>query len=182
MAQIPCIMCMQVICAFCSSPFDRATGEVNRSIRLGRPQYCSTSCSTKGARARGTSQGNQAKWTPETRPLNGGRKRDELTPFRGYFNKLKSRKSCSLILQDLKDVWDEQGGVCPLTGWSLDLPMTNNDPRFCHPRRASLDRINSSLGYHRDNIRWVSAIANFAKNHWTDEDVIEFAQAVVENR
>jgi|ERR1039458_325680 hypothetical protein len=169
-----------VNCDGCGVKFERRTAEANRSERLGRKQYCTQSCATqKAARERGY---YGRPFTPDTRPIpeNSGRKLDEFSSFRGYLNKIKSRsrKECSLTLEDLKAQWDRQQGVCPVTGWTIELPASNGRRRVCHPRRASLDRIDSNEGYHVDNIRWVAAIVNFAKSTWTDEDVIEFARAV----
>lgn len=48
------------------------------------------------------------------------------------------------------------------------------------PRRASLDRIDSSIGYIPGNIRFVSVMANYCKNSFSDQEVFEFCQAVVE--
>ena len=46
------------------------------------------------------------------------------------------------------------------------------------PDRASLDRIDSSRGYIKDNIQFVSLIVQYAKNDWEGEVVFEFADAV----
>ncbi|MEO1762237.1 MAG: hypothetical protein AAFR83_09750, partial [Cyanobacteria bacterium J06629_18] len=48
--------------------------------------------------------------------------------------------------------------------------------------RASVDRIDSSIGYIRGNIEFVAVIANFAKNVFTKQDVIEFCHDVYKYR
>ena len=82
-------------------------------------------------------------------------------------------------MKDLKNIWEQQKGICPLTGWELKLPDTTdgwkNPPDI---RRASLDRIDSSRPYEIGNIRFISVIANYAKNSFTDQEVIEFCKAV----
>lgn len=45
-----------------------------------------------------------------------------------------------------------------------------------HPFSPSLDRIDSSRGYHADNVRVVWLIENYAKNNWHEGVVVEFAK------
>lgn len=49
------------------------------------------------------------------------------------------------------------------------------------PNQASIDRIDSSLGYVRGNIEFVCLMANMAKNVWTRKDVLDFCKRVSEN-
>jgi hypothetical protein len=46
------------------------------------------------------------------------------------------------------------------------------------PTNASLDRINNEVGYRRNNVRFVSLIANLARQQFSDEDVFDFALEV----
>ena len=48
------------------------------------------------------------------------------------------------------------------------------------PYTASLDRIDSEKGYVKENVRFVAVIANFSKNKFSDEDVIDFCEAVTQ--
>ena len=80
-------------------------------------------------------------------------------------------------MESLKEIWDSQQGICPLTGWKLELPTQSKQYRL-HIKTASLDRIDNSKGYILGNVRFVSVMFNFARNNFSDEDVIEFAQAV----
>ncbi len=95
---------------------------------------------------------------------------------------LERGETTPLTLEDLKQQWESQNGICPLTGWALELPPTSNwaDTPLT-PRRASLDRINSSVGYLPGNIRFISVIANYCKHVFTDADVIAFCHAVAEH-
>jgi hypothetical protein len=47
-------------------------------------------------------------------------------------------------------------------------------------RQPSLDRIDSNKGYIKDNIQFLSLIAQFAKNKFEEKDVIEFCKSVVD--
>ena len=42
----------------------------------------------------------------------------------------------------------------------------------------SLDRINSAKGYHHDNVQWVGASVNLAKNILPDDEFVEMCRAV----
>jgi hypothetical protein len=46
-----------------------------------------------------------------------------------------------------------------------------------HPQLASLDRIDSSKGYIKGNIQFVSVIANYAKNEMTHDEMLYFCKA-----
>ena len=87
------------------------------------------------------------------------------------------QKENDLTYEDLKKVWDSQNGECPYTGWKLELPNYKN---LKTPKSASLDRISSNKGYIKDNIQFVSVIANFAKNDFDDSVMQKFCEAISE--
>ena len=103
-------------------------------------------------------------------------------PFRVFLSRAKRRgKKFALTLADLKNQWDRQNGICPYTGWSLILPKTSNERPKKTIDRASLDRIDSSRGYTKDNIQWVSLAIQYAKHTWTNEELKIVFEAVVKN-
>jgi hypothetical protein len=113
----------------------------------------------------------------------------EYSPFRQHLKLARRRvkgkdRQCTITLQYLKELWEKQGGRCPYTGWELDNPETTKDwdNRPLHPRRASLDRIDSSLGYVPGNVQFVSVIANFAKCDFPEDVLLQFCKAVVDSR
>ena len=82
-------------------------------------------------------------------------------------------------LEYLKELWVDQQGRCPLTGWNMVLPVsTVGWAGGAIPESASLDRKNPKFGYVRGNVRFVALMANFAKHTFTDEDVRRFGEAV----
>jgi len=89
------------------------------------------------------------------------------------------RARARALLKDMEFNLDKQwieenvaSGVCSVTG----LPFIYNSN--C-PFTPSIDRIDSSKGYTKDNCRIVCKIYNFAKNEFTDEDVMLVAEALV---
>ena len=80
----------------------------------------------------------------------------------------------------MKQIWEEQQGVCPFSGVKLVLNAYTKifkDQRYS----ASLDRIDSSKGYVKGNVRWVSRAINHLKNDMTDEHLIEFLNIISNN-
>ena len=61
---------------------------------------------------------------------------------------------------------------CSVTG--LELSLDWEGPGRRNPWAPSLDRIDSSKGYVRGNVRMVCVIFNIAKGDWTDEIVKRF--------
>ncbi|MBO0351698.1 hypothetical protein J0895_21975 [Phormidium pseudopriestleyi FRX01] len=119
----------------------------------------------------------------------GGPRIDSYSPFRQHLNlarnhaRMKGRE-CSLTLEDLKQLWERQGGRCVYTGWELENPPTTNGWLQCdrHPRRASLDRIDSTQGYRLGNVQFVAVMANYAKRDFPEEKLLEFCTTVVKCR
>ena len=165
-----------VTCDTCNKEFEKARNEYNRRIKLGKDKfYCGLSCA-----------GKSPEQLSHLKNLNSafdisqyaGNKADELSPFRETFRRLQRRgKEVTVTLESLKEIWESQKGICPLTGWTLELPTQSKQYRL-HIKTASLDRIDNSKGYILGNVRFVSVMFNFARNNFSDEDVIEFAQAV----
>ena len=70
----------------------------------------------------------------------------------------------------LADLLIEQDFKCALTGWNIHA-MDVNSP-------ASLDRIDSSLGYIEGNLQWVTSKVNMMKQHYSQQDFIDVCCAV----
>jgi hypothetical protein len=168
---------VEVRCEVCGGVFLRKKGEVNRSKRLGRKMFCSRRCT-------GIANTVNLPDEPPTDHLPKGKNPDQYSPYREYFKLVRRRteqrgQELLITLEDLKQQWESQNGICPFTGWKMEIPRTTNwSESPLTPRRASVDRIDSSLGYVPGNIRFVSVIANWCKNNFTDEEVIEFCHAV----
>lgn len=112
------------------------------------------------------------------------RSKDAYTPFRYFILRSEYRDrnkncGCDLDVEYLKKVWDEQQGICPLTGWNLIPPKgTKKGWDVSDPSNASLDRIDPNKGYVRGNVRFIAYMANIAKHKFSDEQLIRFCKAV----
>lgn len=161
---------VNVTCGACSECFDLCASQFNYQTAHGQKVfYCTRSCAV-------TNQNIIA------------HSKNKYSPFYWYMKiiKLRSKKKDKphdLDAQFLYDLWNSQQGICPLTGWKLNLPPNSRtwskDKPFS-PYSASLDRIDSSIGYVRGNVRFISVMANLAKNVFSDEDVLHFAKSIVD--
>lgn len=178
---------IKINCDNCGNEFERVKKEYNRSKKLGRKQYCSRSCSGEGNKhCLGEHLGKA-----RIENLVSGNRRDEYTKFKWFMKVIKqrsirngrNRKEYNIDLPYLKKLWKEQDGVCPLTGWELVLPkhscVWDNTKNKIY--RASLDRIDSDKGYNKGNVRFISVMANYCKNDFTDKEVILFCESVIKN-
>ena len=170
-----------MICESCGCSFERTKGEATRNTRMQRPNYCSLSCAGR-ANVRNFPIEN---WALTNKPK--GRASDIHSPFRTAFRIARRRarltkKEFSLSLEHLKEVWEAQEGMCPYTGWNLILPFSSTHYNLIakqhNPQRASLDRIDSSLGYINGNVQFVCHMANTAKGDYTHDQMMEFCAAI----
>ena len=108
-------------------------------------------------------------------------RQNEYSPFVYFIAKSKSedRKRHygipTITKKYLKQLWDQQKGICPYTGIKMILP--ENSQKYYKtrsPKRASLDRIDSSKGYVEGNVEFVCLTINLAKNSFTREEMKEF--------
>ncbi|MGB3654265.1 MAG: hypothetical protein WBA41_24070 [Rivularia sp. (in: cyanobacteria)] len=169
----------------CKKEFNKPLAEFKRNQRLGRLNFCSKSCFGK---FKGLANfGDKA--NKDTSYLRDIIRRDEYSPFRNHLKVMrksaKHRKhECSVTLPNLKQLWEKQKGICLYTGWNLLLLPSTTDYQNATLTidRASVDRIDSSLGYTPENIQFVAVIANFAKNIFTEQDLITFCHDVYRYR
>ncbi|MUH00946.1 hypothetical protein F7734_55270 [Scytonema sp. UIC 10036] len=169
----------------CSKEFLKRLAEVNRSAKLGRQHFCSKSCygKFKGLINFGD------RLNKDTSYLRNIIRRDAFSPYRYHLKVMKKsskhrKQECAIALEDLKFLWEKQKGICPYTGWELVLLPSTNDYENSRLTiyRASVDRIDSTQGYYLDNIQFVAVIANFAKNAFLEEDLINFCTDVYKNK
>lgn len=166
-----------LVCSSCGDPFEKKQNEYDRQVRKGRTEFfCSLSCHGRKHNEVHPQKGDLAR-------LKGGRQKDDLSPFRWFMLRIKNRPEkgpTDLTVEHLKALWEQQQGVCPLTGWPLRLPVgVVGWGSKSSPECASLDRIDNSKGYVIGNVRFVAVIANYARSDFSDADVVRFARAVV---
>jgi len=87
-------------------------------------------------------------------------------------NKRKRPGSQKLTVKDVEKIWRGQGEVCALTGCTLSAAETY--------WRPSIDRIDNSKGYSKNNIRIVAWICNRIRGELLTEEFIEMCQKVTQ--
>ena len=83
--------------------------------------------------------------------------------------------------EDVIELWKSQKGLCALTGLPMQLTKAKrlSRTRNLNHYRASVDRIDSERGYHKDNIRMVCAYVNIMRSDMTDEQLRFWCSAIL---
>jgi len=165
----------QVTCENCKKNFLKDDSEIKRNFEIGRKIFCSLSCSGKFY--------NVLKPYSGINSVPNYRFHDEYTGLRLYIRKAyrkNKNKNCqvNITLKYLKDLWNSQDGKCIYTGIDLfhrDLPINKNKKLV---EIASLDRINSHMGYTENNVQFVNIMANWAKKDLSHDEMVIFCKSI----
>ena len=114
--------------------------------------------------------------------------------FDGFINKLflslkhntasRSKKlSIEITENDIKELYEKQKGLCALTGIKMTHLAYQNDisNRKINNHNISVDRINSSKGYTKDNVQLVCAAVNIMKSDFIEDDLLLLAYCICSN-
>ncbi len=77
---------------------------------------------------------------------------------------------------DIIEKLEAQGGLCALSKTEFDISAAEAGKR--RKLNMSIDRIDSTGGYTRDNIRITSVMVNMARLNWSDADFVAMCRAV----
>jgi len=95
-----------------------------------------------------------------------------------FANKYKTSAETRGIVWDvtyeyLADLLIEQDFKCAITGWDIcAMNICNN---------ASLDRIDSSVGYVEGNLQWVDVMVNMCKGKYSQSEFLDMCSSVYTN-
>lgn len=161
-------------CDNCGIEFQRNSREIKRSLKQKRKQYCSRNCSGKSNHSqldKFKGKFNLAKYAKN--------KSDKYSGFREHLRRIKNRdKECMIGLDYLLEIWELQKGICPYTGVELKNPSYSK--KNCKITTASLDRIDSSKGYIKENIQFTSIAINTMKNNMSNEETINLCKIIAD--
>jgi hypothetical protein len=123
-------------------------------------------------------------------------KRDQYTPFKNTFqrilrenikckkqktkNKHKQCRGCFLTLDDVRNQFLAQNGLCAYTNLPLILQEVTY-LHYHHPRAASLDRIDCNKPYQKGNVQFVCRSINYAKSSFSDAEFKAFLEEMVQS-
>jgi hypothetical protein len=165
------------ICDNCGVEFKKPQSELNRNQKMGRKNFCSRTCVGKSNFKNLPS--NIEKYDISK---HCGNKRDDLTKFRYHYRNIKNRdKEIDITIDDLKEIWEKQDGVCPYLGVKLHI-NSYGKIRKNSTYSASVDRIDSSKGYVKDNIQWISRAINFLKNDMSENELFEIFNLIINKK
>ena len=163
-------------CKTCGIEFEKPLTEIRRNEKLNRFNFCTRTCVGKCNIKNFKDKKSNYKISQHS-----GNRLDEYTKFRYHYrNILKRNQEVNVSIDDLKEIWDIQLGICEFSGVQLELSSYKNIIKN-QIYTASLDRIDSSKGYIKGNIRWVSRSINYMKNDMPDEMVWELCNLIKEN-
>lgn len=80
--------------------------------------------------------------------------------------------------EDLLDLWNKQAGICALSGITMTYAL-DNGRTFTN---ISIDRINSNLGYKKDNIQLVCMAVNQMKSDLSIQELYMFCEAILKQK
>lgn len=72
----------------------------------------------------------------------------------------------NITINDGIELYKKQNGLCAITNQILIFPKNNQDFRNRKKFNASLDRIDSKLGYTKDNIQWTDTDINMCRMNY----------------
>lgn len=160
-------------CSNCGIEFEKPLSELNRNEKLGRKNFCSRSCT-------GHFNTERLLNVRSDYDISKHVKRDEFTGLRDFIRRVKKRTIDSDIdLIYLKELWDNQN-ICIYTGVKLELPKNKGINN--HLYTASLDRIDSNIGYFKGNVQFISIAANHAKSNLSHEEMTQLCNLIYENK
>lgn len=92
-----------------------------------------------------------------------------------YINSVKYRAELKKIDFNLSEdflweLYNKQNGLCKLSGLKLSL--------FCNDQTASIDRIDSSVGYVNNNVQWVHRDVNYIKYNLSETELLYICEKI----
>jgi hypothetical protein len=166
-------------CPICNEFYSKDFSEYKRNLKYNRISYCSLRCTGKNQAA--SKIISKSSYNISQHANN---RLDIYSPFRYYLKLMKTRfdKYENITLEDLHALWTKQNGICPYTKLSLKLSSHTKFPSHQPDvfNYASIDRIDSSKGYNKDNIEFVSLGINLLKNKFSKKQVLLFLQQIKE--
>jgi hypothetical protein len=162
-------------CKYCLKNFLKKSHEFNKVEKVNGNHFCSISC-CRSYRNKTEKLENRYNIS-----IHSDNQKDEFTLFRYHLKLCKQRKKeFNISLQDLKDQWEKQKGICPYFKISLKLLLHKHSEKPS-VYNASVDRIDSTKGYIKGNIQFVSCSANYLKSQFSHEEMLDLCKLIAIN-
>lgn len=110
------------------------------------------------------------------------RRREKSSPkntfYRMLFSAAKRRPTKNIAtVDDLMEMFEAQKGLCAISGVKMDWASNRQGKKLA--TSISLDRIDGSKGYEKENLRFVCWQVNLFKNCWSDQEMLTMAKRIV---
>jgi hypothetical protein len=156
--------------------------KAGRAMTTGQVVVCKCDCGKDTLKPmcwlkRGTTKSCGCSQSPKKEESSNWRGYKEIsgTAWSSVINSAKWRKiKFDLTVQDAWKKFIKQDKKCALSGLPIKFGITNQDKES----NASLDRIDSSLGYTKNNIQWVTKEINRMKMDLDEHRFIELCRAI----
>lgn len=124
--------------------------------------------------------------------VNNGKCREDNPAWKGYknisgalFSNIKraadSRQlTFEIDMEFLDNLFKIQNGKCALSGIEITLPRSD-EHRITGESTASLDRIDSNIGYTKENVQWVHKRINIMKQNLQEDEFLYLCKLITEN-
>ena len=176
---------IKIICHECNKEHLVDKYNYNKKIKKGQVRfYCSNKCSGISNYRYHPTNLDKNKGNISFLKDQGYCQSDEYSSFRPYVIRARARskrigKNMNIDIKYLKNVWENQNGICPYTGIKMEISRTSQDADIKKtPIKASLDRINPDMGYIKGNVEFVCYCVNVAKNDFSKEEMINFIDKI----
>ncbi len=176
---------IEMQCESCNKTMFKSLGEVNRQRRKKQnPRFfCSRACSGKGNHAhllgKNPVQSGSAlqKKMLNAAKIKNTKYKDGITKYMAdIMRRVRKRDPDNdLDLDFLKQLWINSENRCAISNIPILLDAED------HIQRASLDRKDSSKGYLKNNVQFVSCSINFAKSNMGDDRIKHLLSLICEN-
>jgi hypothetical protein len=175
----------KIICVSCGKAHEIRLGDYNRKIKAGQSKfYCSLKCSGKADYKNNPKKLEKNKGNISLLKGYEANRLDEYSPFKYSLNKARSRskekgQETNLTLEYLKEVYDNQNGLCAYTKIKMEMPRSSQDEDIKKsPTKLSLDRVHSDFGYCKGNVEFVCYCVNVMKNDFTKDQMVTFINQI----
>lgn len=99
--------------------------------------------------------------------------------FRGTRSTAHARNlEHTITAEDILEIWQQQNGEC----YWLGVKLSEDYIASRHPLSPSLDRLDNSKGYIKDNVVITSTFANLGRSNTTVEDFSEFLNLIQQEK
>jgi len=171
---------MKVKCSECGESVEKSDREYKRRRKVMGEDvnfFCNLSCTAsfrnKNLTEEQLTRNRHHLLKISKHASNAARRNNYKGRFTYYLKKARSRnRTMNIDNNCLEEIWSRQGGRCAISG--IELIINKGRKSDKHLRLASLDRIDSTKGYLKGNVRFIAVPLNYAKNDYDNDEFSEF--------